>query len=152
MTATNDIEHLSVDECWSLLRTATVGRLAVVIDEHPEIFPLNYVVDQGTVVFRTGEGSKVLGVLSGAPVAFEADGYDETTNEAWSVVLRGHGRTISEVHQVMETVDLPLYPWHGGEKSRYVRITPDAITGRRFTVVDPSTWTTTQGAHRAPSE
>ena len=75
-------------EAWTILRTATVGRLAVVGGDGPEIFPVNFVVDHGSVVFRTAAGSK-LAMARGHRVAFEADGYTETTREAWSVVLKG---------------------------------------------------------------
>lgn len=153
MTTPEDVEQLSVDACWSLLRTTSLGRMAVWMEDHPDIFPLNFVVDQGTVVFRTGEGSKVLGALSGTPVALEADGYDPATSQAWSVVVKGPARTISEVHDVMDTVDLPLFPWQGGDKSRFVRIVPGVVTGRRFTVVDSSTWQTLPShLRRAPQE
>ena len=151
MTATDDLEHLSVDTCWSLMRTTTVGRLAVVVDDHPDIFPINYAVDRGTAVFRTGEGSKVGGALSGASVALEADGYDPQTGRAWSVVIKGRARTISEVEDLMDTVDLPLFPWQGGEKDRFIRITPGEVTGRRFAVVDPSTWTSVPAGFRRAS-
>ncbi|UUZ44684.2 pyridoxamine 5'-phosphate oxidase family protein [Janibacter limosus] len=123
------------------MRSTTVGRLAVWLDDHPDIFPLNFVVDQGTVVFRTGEGTKVAGI-SGTPVALEADGLDEATGEAWSVVVRGRAHSITEQHDVMDTADLPLHPRHGGRKDRFVRITPDVISGRRFAVADPSVWRT----------
>lgn len=142
MATTEDVERLSTHTCWSLLRTTTVGRLAVVVDDHPDIFPLNYAIDQGTAVFRTGEGSKVLGALSGTPVALEADGYDSESGLAWSVVIKGRASTISTVHDLMDTVDLPLFPWQGGDKSRFVRITPGEVTGRRFAIVDRSTWLT----------
>ena len=33
--------------------------------------------------------------------------------------------------------DLPLFPWHASPKHRFVRIVPDELTGRRFTVVVP---------------
>jgi hypothetical protein len=123
------------------MRSTTVGRLAVWVDDHPDIFPLNFVVDHGTVVFRTGEGTKVAGI-SAAPVALEADGLDEATGEAWSVVVRGRAHSITEQDDVMYTADLPLHPWHDGRKDRFVRITPDVISGRRFAVADPSVWRT----------
>ena len=87
------------------------------------------------------EGTKVAGI-SGTPVALEADGLDEATGEAWSVVVRGRAHSITEQHDVMDTADLPLHPWHGGRKDRFVRITPDVISGRRFAVADPSVWRT----------
>lgn len=144
MDSTPDVEQLPVDSCWALLRTTTVGRLAVWVEGHPDIFPLNYAVDRGTVVFRTGEGTKVLGALSGTPVALEADGYDASTDRAWSVVVKGRARTITEVHDLMDTVDLPLFPWQSGDKGRFIRVVPGEVTGRRFPVADPEVW-------RAPS-
>lgn len=145
-----DAENLSPDVCWALMRTTTVGRLAVVVDDHPDIFPLNFVIDHGTVVFRTAEGTKVGGAM-GSPVAFEADGYDVDTNRAWSVVVRGRAHSITEVDEVMDTTELPLHPWHGGAKDRFMRITPDGVTGRRFEVADPSAWPTT-GSHSTVSD
>ncbi|GEB23311.1 pyridoxamine 5'-phosphate oxidase family protein [Brevibacterium aurantiacum] len=142
MDMSEDVEELSVDTCWALLRTTTVGRLAVWVDEHPDIFPLNYAVDHGTLVFRSREGTKVLGALSDAPVALETDGYDPTTSKAWSVVVKGRAKTISQVGDLMDTVDLPLFPWQAGGKNRFIRIHPDLVTGRRFPVAGPGIWRT----------
>lgn len=146
-----DVEQLSVDVCWSLMRSASVGRLAVWVDDHPDIFPLNYVVDRGTVVFRTGEGTKVAGTV-GTPVALEADGVDTATGQAWSVVVRGRAHSVTELHDVLETAELPLHPWHDGRKDRFIRITPDVVSGRRFTVADPQVWATEQGPRSTISD
>ena len=85
---TNDIEVLSTNQCWELLRESPVGRLAVVVDGSPDIFPVNPVVDHGTIVFRTTAGTK-LAAAKGRDVAFEVDGYDAGTAQAWSVVVKG---------------------------------------------------------------
>ena len=77
------------DVCWNLLRSAEVGRLAVSIKDQPDIFPINFVVDHGTVVFRTAEGTKLAAAVLGRGVAFEADGFDAGAGEAWSVVIKG---------------------------------------------------------------
>lgn len=142
MSMPEDVEELPVNACWDLLRTTTVGRLAVWVDDHPDIFPLNYAVDHGTLVFRSREGTKVFGALSGTPVALEVDGYDPTTSKAWSVVVKGRADAIRQVQDLMDTVDLPLFPWQGGDKNRFLRIHPDLITGRRFPVADPGVWRT----------
>jgi hypothetical protein len=35
----------------------------------------------------------------------------------------------------------PLIPWAPGDRSQYVRITPEIVTGRRISVADlPSNW------------
>lgn len=136
----HDIEELPAHTCWSLLRAATIGRLAVWVDDHPDIFPLNYVTDHGTIVFRSDAGTKVSGALAGTPVALEIDGYDAQTGKAWSVVVKGQAESIKVGHELMATLELPLFPWQAGIKGHFLRITPDSVTGRRFTVTDPETW------------
>ena len=126
--------RLSAAECWDAIRGADIGRLGVVIDGHPEIFPITYVVDHGTVVFRTGEGTKLDGVLSGNPVAFEVDGYDQQTNRAWSAIIKGAAEVPRGIDEMVETVMLPIFPWQAGRKSRYIRIVPTEVSGRRFRI------------------
>ncbi|HST86135.1 MAG TPA: pyridoxamine 5'-phosphate oxidase family protein [Kineosporiaceae bacterium] len=149
----SEIKHLGVDTCWDLLRSVQVGRLAVIVGERPEIFPVNHVVDRGTIIFRTADGTKLAGALGGAPVAFEVDGYDEDAGEAWSVVAKGQAEEIRQLHDVMDTVDLPLEPWHGEPKHRFIRIEPEEVSGRRFAVSDPAGWESLlRRAPRAPHE
>jgi uncharacterized protein len=146
------VEQLSESECWALLRTTSVGRLAVWVEDHPDIFPLNYAVDHGTVVFRSSAGTKVSAALSDSPVALEADGYDAETAEVWSVVIRGNAEEIRG-QDLIGTIDLPLFPWQAGDKGRFIRIVPTATSGRRFPIADPSVWNTPlSGVKRASME
>lgn len=140
MTSNSDrkaIVKLSVSESWGLLREQVVGRLAVITngDPHPDIFPVNYIVDHGTIVFRTAEGTKLAAAID-HPVAFEVDGYDPATGEAWSVVVKGTAREVKNLYEVLDALNLPLFPWHAAPKPRIVRIEADQVTGRRFHVLD----------------
>ncbi len=134
--AAKQTEVLSADECWRLLRTASVARLALCVEGRPEIFPVNIQVDHGTVVFRTAEGTKARAAIDEAPIAVEADGLDDGGTQAWSVVVKGTARTISTTRELLDTIDLPVHPWESGRKDRFVRVTPDGVTGRRFTVAE----------------
>jgi hypothetical protein len=146
------VEELSESECWALLRTTSVGRMAVWVDDHPDIFPLNYAVDHGTVVFRSSAGTKVSAALSDSPVALEADGYEAETAQVWSVVIRGNAEEIRG-QDLIGTIDLPLFPWQAGDKGRFIRIVPATTSGRRFTIADPSVWNTPlSGVKRASME
>jgi hypothetical protein len=147
------VDELSESACWTLLRTTSVGRLAVWVRDHPDIFPINYAVDHGTVVFRSGTGTKVSAALSESPVALEADGYDEKTREAWSVVVKGNVEEVSRGQDLLDTIDLPLFPWQAGDKNRFIRIIPTTTSGRRFPIADPSSWLTPlSGVKRASME
>jgi len=129
---------LDVRTSLELLRSAQVGRLAVIVNDHPEIFPVNYLVDRGTVVFRTAEGTKLAAVAFGSNVAFEVDGYEPDKGLAWSVVMKGRASEIRGLHERFEAAELPLFPWQASPKPRFVRVEPVEITGRRFRVVEGS--------------
>jgi len=151
--SSSEVENLENHECWELLRTVSVGRLAVLADGHPDIFPINYTVDGGTLVFRTGEGTKLAGATEGAHVALEADGVDATTGLAWSVVVKGAAAAVTGTEQLLDTAALYLFPWQAGRKDTFVRVTPGSITGQRFKVTAPMTWwTQLSGAVKASPE
>jgi uncharacterized protein len=151
MADSGGVTALPQHTCWMLLRSAEVARLAIAVDAQPDIFPINFVVDHGTIVFRTGAGSK-LSAASSNPVAFEVDGYDSETSEAWSVVIKGRAEEIKQLHESIESMDLPLSPWHGDPKPHFVRIVPETISGRRFHVENSTAWgTSAPGArHQSP--
>ena len=64
----------------------------------------------------------------------EVDGYDDATNQAWSVVVSGTAHEVQQLHEILEALELPVFPWEDGAKPHFVRIDPDSITSRRFTV------------------
>ncbi|MEP7034826.1 MAG: pyridoxamine 5'-phosphate oxidase family protein [Dermatophilaceae bacterium] len=129
----NTVVELSENESWTLLREAVVGRLAVMVGDQPDIFPVNHLVDLGSVIFRTGPGTK-LDRAVGAQVAFEVDGYDLETSSAWSVVVKGKATVVKRLDDVLAVISLPPFAWHSAPKPHFVRIEPDSITGRRFEV------------------
>ena len=126
-------ERLDEDECWALLEEDEVGRLAVSVNGRPDIFPVNYVVDERSVVLRTAPGLKLAAAVLGAGVAFEVDGLDHDRHRGWSVVVAGRAEEIEGIEPRLHAEDLPLRPWTGGgDKPRFVRIVPDRVTGRRL--------------------
>ena len=70
-----DLEEISEDECLRILDRHKLGRLAIVVDGQPLIFPVNYALSQRVVTFRTAAGTK-LANAPGTNVAFEIDEYD----------------------------------------------------------------------------
>lgn len=129
----NIYEDLSVGECLDLLRTHRFGRLAVVVDGQPLIFPVNYGVDGDVVAFRTAAGTK-LSATSLGRVAFEIDGVDETSRTGWSVVVQGVGNDItSTVDTRSEQLRaLEVEPWVPGERVQWVGIMAQQLSGRRL--------------------
>jgi hypothetical protein len=129
------VSVLSEDECWQLVNDAEVGRLAFAVAGEPEIFPVNFVVDGRSLLFRTAEGTKLAGLTVSSRVAFEVDGYEPNNGEAWSVVLKGQAERLEHFPDIYAAERLPIFPWQALPKQWIVRIMPTKVTGRRFTVV-----------------
>ena len=91
---------LSTSQSWAMLRRTSLGRLAVVVDGAPDVFPVNVVVDHGSVVFKTAAGTK-LAAADGQAVALEADAVEQD-GSAWSVVVKGRARTIRGLHDSLD--------------------------------------------------
>ena len=121
---------LPVHECWELLAGVTLGRLVTSVDGRPEIFPINYVVQRRTVLFRTAAGTKLVSTAVNNHVLFEAD--DHNVAEGWSVIVRGTARSLRSQEEIEDAERAQVLPWTASEKTHYVRIVPEAVTGRRF--------------------
>lgn len=130
--ARTGLEWLDEDECLRRLAADEIGRLAVIVGDSPAVFPVNYCLDGDAIVFRTDPGTK-LANSARARACFEIDHFDRGLRSGWSVVVTGRLEevtrydppTFDRVHK------LSVRPWGGGEKSHWVRLVPDRITGRR---------------------
>ena len=111
-----------------LLGCTTVGRVAVTIGALPAIFVVNYVLADGAIVFRTGEGTKLKAALDRAVVAFEADLTDPVHHQGWSVQAIGVAEEFTPDAADFEGPS----PWAPGIRDHLVRIRPEFVSGRRI--------------------
>jgi nitroimidazol reductase NimA-like FMN-containing flavoprotein (pyridoxamine 5'-phosphate oxidase superfamily) len=125
-------QELTKSECFELLAGERLGRVAVVDDQGPIVFPVNFVLDRHMVVFRTDEGTKLDAACRGSRVAFEIDGTDEAARTGWSVLVRGEATEVTDPAELARLRKRRLSPWAPGAKSRYVRILPTKLAGRRI--------------------
>lgn len=134
------ITRLDHDQCWEFLRRHELGRLAYHLADEVHIVPINYAIDHDPVtggrslLFRTAEGSKLLGVVMNADVAFEVDHVEG--EHATSVVLRGRGRRLEEDEE-HRAENVPLHPWVDTPKWNVVEIEVSEISGRSFDLSRP---------------
>lgn len=128
-----EMEVLDRDECFKLMERhpAGVGRIALA-GPRPNIFPVNYAIDRGAVVFRTDPGTKFHAAVDNSFVAFEVDWVEPSWQLGWSVVVRGQARLISDADDLARARRLPLLPWAEGDKAHFVRIKAELVSGRRL--------------------
>ncbi len=132
MTTDDSIQTLDERECWKRLQAGRFGRLAYHLTDQVHIVPINYAVGSGhRLLFRTSEGSKLLGVVMNADVAFEVD--QLAVDRAWSVVARGQARWV-EGQEARDADLLPVSPWIDTPKYNVVAIDVTEVTGRAFTL------------------
>lgn len=127
---TNPVTVLTEEQSWDLLSGAALGRLVTTLEGEAEIFPVNFVVQNRTILLRTAEGTKLFSAVMNDRVVFEAD--DHNVAEGWSVIVRGRAAVLYGADEIAEADRAGLYPWVATIKLRYIRITPTEISGRRF--------------------
>ncbi|GIU87135.1 MAG: pyridoxamine 5'-phosphate oxidase [Acidimicrobiia bacterium] len=129
------LELLTEAECRSLLASGSIGRVGVTVGALPVILPVNYAFVDGTIVFRTAEGTKLRAAVDRAVIAFEVDDYDEVLQRGWSVLAVGHASEVAGEDDLATFRALGLAPWADGTRTHYVRLVPEVLTGRRIVAV-----------------
>jgi nitroimidazol reductase NimA-like FMN-containing flavoprotein (pyridoxamine 5'-phosphate oxidase superfamily) len=132
------LEELDEDECLRLISPGGVGRIAFTGRYGLSVFPVNYRVNQGSIVFRTAGDSPFgedlrTGIQDAEyRVAFEIDHVDPDVREGWSVLIHGPAHHMDAYDPGTLAQDIGVDPWPGGIRDDIVRITPTRITGRRI--------------------
>jgi len=125
--------ELGPQECWDLIAAGGVGRIATTTDDGPVILPVNFVVDDGTIVIRTSAYGVIGRIGAASELAFEVDRLDDAMREGWSVLLVGRMERIEDHDEVAALVGTgDLEPWAGGVRNLVLRIRPRRVTGRRI--------------------
>ncbi|QMU76805.1 hypothetical protein GXW83_14730 [Streptacidiphilus sp. PB12-B1b] len=121
---------LSPRACWDRLGTHGIGRIGLSTASGPAIIPVNYTVDDRTVVFRTAADSGTAATVD-TEVAFEVDLVDERLSEGWSVLIVGRAEHVGEPAALRRLAEAPgAAPWAGGRRDLVIRVVPTRITGR----------------------
>lgn len=137
MNAKNQYRELSPEQAWELLDAEPYGRLAVVVSDVVDIFPVNFVVHDRKLWFRTAQGSKLASLVINHQVAFEVDRHRvlaDQSQDVASVVVHGRARQIEDGPEYEMAEQLELHPWLQSFKPFFVVIEPDTVSGRSFAV------------------
>ena len=134
MSAFTYVDALTEEVCRFLLAEEDVGRVGFVDDDgYPVVLPVNYVLADDFIVFRTAPGSKLEGVPL-RQVAFEVDHLSIIYRSGWSVLVQGHGQEITTAldprHARLR--DHPVEPWVPGAKDHWLAIRIERVSGRRI--------------------
>jgi hypothetical protein len=130
-----ELQDIPEAECLEILSHRSLGRIAIVVDGQPQIFPVNYAINGRIIAMRTAAGTK-LSHAPGSKVAFEIDEHDPAAGVGWSVMVQGVAIDATDAFDDVSwaargVAPSPLAP---GAKPYRIAIEPTRITGRRFRV------------------
>jgi nitroimidazol reductase NimA-like FMN-containing flavoprotein (pyridoxamine 5'-phosphate oxidase superfamily) len=129
-------EELGEEECLALIAPGGIGRIAYTSRFGPAVLPVNYVLQDGAVVFRTAENGPLdVDLRTGIAdadyiVAFEIDSIQLDSKQGWSVLIQGPAHHVTGDDEDALR-DAGVEPWAPGPRELYVRIVPSRMTGRR---------------------
>jgi nitroimidazol reductase NimA-like FMN-containing flavoprotein (pyridoxamine 5'-phosphate oxidase superfamily) len=129
--ASGKLVDLPLDECTRLLAERSVGRVAWTGPAGPTVLPVNYVVVDDGIWFRTTAHSSLATEVDDQPVAFQVDEVDEFTRSGWSVLARGTAHVVFDAARLPRTWSGPE-TWPSGAHALYVVIEPHVVTGKRL--------------------
>ena len=135
------VSVMDEQECWELLRSTPIGRIAMSVGGEVEVFPVNYEMKNDAIFVRTAEGTKLFAISMGKPVTMEIDDWDEVAG--WSVIAKCTATVLDPHAEEDAANDLTLQPWVPTRKNVYVKLTPARVSGRRFTFgpeTDEDSW------------
>lgn len=115
-------QELSSGECRRLLAGRRLGRVTLMDQDDPAVFPVSYAVDRDAVLFRSSDWPKLP-----AEVVLQVDDLDEAGGSGWTVTVRGEA---TEVREPTELDQLRRLRLRGD--GRYVRVRQTSIRGHRI--------------------
>jgi nitroimidazol reductase NimA-like FMN-containing flavoprotein (pyridoxamine 5'-phosphate oxidase superfamily) len=137
--SSSHLEGLSREECIRRLQAHGVGRVSVVRVDRPAIYPVNYVINGESIVFRTRRGSDLYATTYDAPAAFEIDGTDAIYHEGWSVLVVGRASHVHDPREIARLSAARLTAWAGARRDCFVKIELEEVTGRHIHHRAPTT-------------
>ena len=132
LTAPGHATSLRLDraEAWSRIRGQSVGRLAVSVAGQPDIFPVNFLALENSILIRTDAGSKLESISANALVAFEVD--EIRAKKAWSVVIKGSAHRLTDDLELEAARQSPLWTWMPRRADVFITLSPTTVSGRSF--------------------
>src|SRR5262245_45021357 len=116
------LDELSPAECWDLLATQPVGRVAVSVGHYPLAFLVNYAVRGNADLYRTGVGTKLYAIHR-SNVTFEVDAIDPVHHTGWSVMVKGVAQELSTTRDCGPAYEAErggATPWAPGNRDHLI--------------------------------
>lgn len=124
------MEDLSEQQAREFLTAADVGHLAVVDRGKPYVTPMSFVVNDNTILLRTGFGRRLEAIRSNPDVCVEVSHFETESGDWTSVVAEGRAHEVDDAELEATAVQMLLQKYEASIGSPF-----------RMSVVQPlPTW------------
>jgi uncharacterized protein len=127
---TGRLAELPAFDCWHLIESVELSRVAWNGPRGVTVVPVNHVVADGALWFRTAPSSALARECAGQWVAAEVDSLDPMTRSGWSVVVRGVAELVDEDDVPEHLAEFRVWP--AGARPVLIRLDPVEVTGRKL--------------------
>ena len=101
------------------------------VDKGARILPVNYILADACVIFRTAKDGEIFRHALDSICAFEIDDTDEFFESGWSVVVVGPLQLATEDDFARMLHGGVPEPWAAGDRWMFVRLACEDVSGRR---------------------
>lgn len=126
-----ELVELDRRECLELLAAESVGRIAYAAGTGARILPVNYILVDDCIIFRTVPYGEIYRNALNSNCAFEVDEADEFFESGWSVVALGRLELATEDDFARMRYGKVPEAWAGGNRYMFVRLPCEHLSGRR---------------------
>lgn len=124
-------KDLTSEQCWELLESRNTGRLGYEDGGRILIFPVNYLVHEHAIYFRTAVDGAIGRATPSPSASFEIDTANPERSGGWSVLASGPAEHVEDPAKLKFLWGRVMpEPWGAGLRDLFVCIRPTTITGR----------------------
>lgn len=126
-----DLQVLDEEACWERLGEVAVVRVGVAVGGRIDVLPVNHLVHERRIYWRSAAGTKLAVAAAEAEVAVEADTFDVETHASWSVLVHGRMSIVSDAALAEQLHAREVVPWTAADQRVvWLEVEPTSVTGR----------------------
>ena len=130
------VERLGEAECMELLADGGMGRLVFNSRYGPTALPVEYKIDEGSMVLGTWDTVFDEDLRTGIEyadyqVAVEVDQIDQQAHKGWIVLARGAAHHLDTEAERAPYINAGLEPWVEDVPAHFIRVSPTNLFGVR---------------------
>ena len=118
-------EDLSDVQCWERLQLHDTGRVGFVHHGRVMILPVNYLVHDHAIYFRTSLEGIIGGPVARMQTSFQIDDARADRSEGWSVLVSGSSSHVVDRELLTRLWgNMTAEPWAGGDRGLFIFTPP----------------------------